>query len=131
MKFLKNGIIKLSDDIVHVVHTLEDKYEYPKLDVKLEHFRKRLVKFLDHKPTFTSDDPEVRSNESGTAYSMQLDCARALKALENISAEDNVFDIIDNLRNVDRMVNYSLPDLDLADKFFEMLKLMEEEDEFI
>lgn len=127
MKFLKLGVIKLSDDIIHVVHTLEDNYEYPKLDVKLEYFRKRLLIFRDHKPTF---DSEVTENKLDYTYSLSLNCGKALEVLENITAEDNVFEIIDNLRTVDQLLNYSLPEPEEIDKFFDMMMLMKEDEFF-
>lgn len=128
MKFLKEGILKLSNDIEKVANTLEDSYKYPQLDKKLDQFRKRLTTFHTHTPIYTSDDPRVVENESGHAYALILECGNALALLENVTAENNVFDIIDSLRAVDKQISRCLPDPDLIDTILDAWNLLNNEE---
>ena len=130
MKKLREGISKLSDDIEKVAETLEDRYTYPNLAKKLEQYRKRLDTLQKHKVVFSSDDPAEVDKEASHAYNMQLDCGKALKIMEKISAEDNVFDIIDALNAVDRQILYSFPTEEFMDAYFEAMKRLSDEESY-
>lgn len=97
---------KLMDDLTAFCHTLdgylmefEDDYNSPNTAKNLKRIRTQLVKFKEYKPTLPTDEPQRDQQKAEHSY-IKAYMEDAIEKIDKITAESNVFDILDTLRDI-------------------------------
>ena len=122
MKNLPVSFYALSEEVVNLQYYLEDHYESRTLARDLKRIRTKLVKLIEYKPVYEPIEKEdLGKYYHNLKFLLEMDrdelaeavdnfkrgCIEALPYLEAVTAESNVFDIIDALRDVyNRMLYY-------------------------
>lgn len=127
MKSLIDEINRFAGELTLFVEELEDHFDSPELKEKLEYFRVRLNDFKSHELADMGDPEEERNKKSTTLCGIQFCCEKALESLDEVTAESDVFDIIDALRGASRAITTLLLGDDLSYNPYDVDDMMEAE----
>lgn len=127
MECLINEINRLAGELVSFTEELEDHFDSPELEKKLEYFRVRLNDFKSYKPADMGGSEAERNEKSTTLCGIQFGCGKALDSLDEVTAESDVFDIIDALRGASRAITTLLLGDDLSYNPYDVDDMMEAE----
>ena len=127
MKGLIDEINRFAGELVSFTEELEDHFDSPELEEKLEYFRVRLNDFKSYEPADMGNSEVERNEKSTTLYGIQFGCGKALESLDEVTAESDVFDIIDALRGASRAITTLLLGDDLSYNPYDVDDMMEAE----
>ena len=100
MVTLVNNLIQLGNDLIPVIESYEETYNVPNLNKKLNSYRKKLQSCIEYEPTKFAKPGEISELEKEFLYHVRFGCENGLKALEGITADGDIFDILESLRKV-------------------------------
>ena len=127
MKTIFDEINRFAGELVSFTEELEDHFDSLELEEKLECFRDRLNEFESYEPKDMGDSEEEKNENAATLYGMQMGCEKALDSLDRVTADSNVFDIIDALRGAFTAVTNLLPGYDVSHDLYDVDDMMEAE----
>lgn len=127
MESLIDLLYRFAGELNFFTEELEDHFDSPELKEELEYFRDRLNDFESYEPTDMGDSEAERNEKSTTLCGIQFGCEKALESLDEVTAESDVFDIIDALRGASRAITTLLLGDDLSYNPYDVDDMMEAE----
>ena len=107
MVTLVNNLIQLGNDLIPVIERYEDTYNVPNLNKKLDSYRKKLQSCIKYEPTKLAKPGESSDLEKEFLSHVRFGCENGLTALDGITADSDIFDILEALRKVYFAVRYA------------------------